>query len=211
MRVTKISSESCRMDGMVETPFLRSDRQRYCRMAQMNFSPDRKPGPDLRMMAYSSCSESSLERSSIESSDGSGSGSGFIDSLHSERKTRNASFCAIEVAAGLSRRAKTTSSIWVSVALAVFWMVAFLETRRRDGSVYCLHNLQLHVLVLLVLARADGLLQEARRARQSGEGGVSEARRAGCRRLGGGVRTMTTSIISFGAPSPCIDFPRTYP
>eukprot|EP00965_Chrysotila_dentata_P186681 6163678-Pleurochrysis_carterae.AAC.1 len=91
MSVTKMSSESCRMAAIGETPFLSSDRQRYCRMAQMNFSPERKVAPELWMMELSSWSESSLERSSIESSDGSGSGSGFIDSLQSERKTRKAS------------------------------------------------------------------------------------------------------------------------
>ena len=62
---------------------------------------------------------------------GSWSGSAFIDSLHSERKTRKASRC---VTAGAdsgadSRRAKTTLSICVSVAFAVDWMVSDLETR----------------------------------------------------------------------------------
>ena len=88
-----MSSESCSTDAIGETPFFRSERQRYCRMAQMNFSPERKLGPEFWMIEKRSCSESSFERSSIESSDGKGSGSGFIESLHSERKTRKASRC----------------------------------------------------------------------------------------------------------------------
>ena len=76
-----------------------------------------------------------MERSSIDSSDGSGSGSGFIDSLHSERKTRKASRWITESAADdalappNSSRWKTTLSIWVSVAFAVVWITATFETR----------------------------------------------------------------------------------
>ncbi len=67
----------------------------------------------------------------MESSVGSGSGSAFIDSLHSERKTRKASRCVTDGEPGpeASRRAKTTLSICVRVALAVDWMVSDLETR----------------------------------------------------------------------------------
>ena len=41
---------ACRMPGMGETPFFRSERQRYCRIAQMNFSPERNRGPELTMI-----------------------------------------------------------------------------------------------------------------------------------------------------------------
>ena len=76
-----------------------------------------------------------MDRSSIDSSEGSGSGKGFIDSLHSERKTRKASRWITESAADdalappNSRRWKTTLSIWVSVAFAVVWITATLLTR----------------------------------------------------------------------------------
>ena len=58
---------ACSTDAIGETPFLSSERQRYCRMAQMNFSPERKLGPECCMIEKSSSSDSSLERSSIES------------------------------------------------------------------------------------------------------------------------------------------------
>ena len=88
-----MSSESWSTVEIGETPFFRSDKQRYCRIAQMNFSPERKFGPEVWMIEKRSCSESSLERNSIESSAGKGSGSGFIESLQSERNTRKASRC----------------------------------------------------------------------------------------------------------------------
>ena len=89
----KMSSESWSTEAIGETPFFSSDRQRYCRIAQMNFSPERKFGPEVCMIEKRSCSESSLERNSIESSAGKGSGRGFMESLQSERKTRKASRC----------------------------------------------------------------------------------------------------------------------
>jgi len=71
----------------------------------------------------------------MESSEGSGSGSGFIESLQSERKTRKASRWITESDVGLaddepnSSLENTTLSICVSVALAVVWITGVRETR----------------------------------------------------------------------------------
>ena len=135
MTATKRSRESCRMDAIGETPFLSRETHRYWRTAHTNFSPERNVAPEFWIIEWRSCRERSLERSSIESSDGSGSGIGFIESLHRERKTKKASRWVTEretapgVADPNSSRWKTTFSICVRVALAVVWMTGVRETR----------------------------------------------------------------------------------
>mmetsp|Transcript_6909 Transcript_6909/g.18109 ORF Transcript_6909/g.18109 Transcript_6909/m.18109 type:complete len:248 (-) Transcript_6909:629-1372(-) len=85
--------------GRGHTPFLSSERQRYCLTAAMKRSPCRNLRPDSEeRIETSSESESSFERRSIDSSppSASPSGSGFIDNLQSARNTRNASRCATD-------------------------------------------------------------------------------------------------------------------
>mmetsp|Transcript_33177 Transcript_33177/g.84228 ORF Transcript_33177/g.84228 Transcript_33177/m.84228 type:complete len:328 (-) Transcript_33177:1286-2269(-) len=94
----KMEQHSCSAAGTLEDVFLSRLTHRYCLMAPMNFSERLNVGPLFSSSTLSSSSASTLPRTAVGSCTVAVS-LVRMDSLHSARNTRNASFCSTAVRA----------------------------------------------------------------------------------------------------------------
>lgn len=89
-----MARESSKTSGTEETPFLDKATQRYCLIALMNISCVRKTGPAFCNTDRSSCSDTTLERSSWDlarNTEGSKSAGGQTVAGHYCRWSRSSS------------------------------------------------------------------------------------------------------------------------
>ena len=87
-----IASKSSNTSQILETPFLDSDTHKYCFTAEMNISLDLKTGPAFWTTDNINWRLNTFDLSSWDLGSGGPSGKGFMESLHRDRKIRNASF-----------------------------------------------------------------------------------------------------------------------